>query len=279
MKLLIIGCFLVTLQNVFAQQTEAGISISAGTARFFSRNLRESFAYRNESSSKVILWDVKHRWGLMFNIGGYIKYNLNSSFALQGELNFGYSRSQTDIDYFEDKLDKDGDGKKESISSEITIAASTFAIPISASYSVGGKIKLSAGIEFLLTGLPVLDSYEVKTTEYYNNFNLDNRETDARGVSARANVFGMHNYLLLGAGMPIIIKEKKLYIDFLWHLPLSRSELYTGSGAFHDIAYKNNEVFSYWGKKDAESEAPQFPLDDFRLTILNISIKYNLYQK
>jgi hypothetical protein len=55
--------------------------------------------------------------------------------------------------------------------------------------------------------------------------------------------------------------------------------MYTTNWAYYDITFKNNEVFSVWGKSNAESDAPQYPLNDYKLGIIDIAIRYVLFKK
>jgi len=55
--------------------------------------------------------------------------------------------------------------------------------------------------------------------------------------------------------------------------------MYTANPVYHDVAYDSNEVFSAWGKNEAELEAPQYRLDNFKISTITISIAYVLFSE
>lgn len=264
-----------------AQQLEIGAKLGLGASRIHSKNLPESFNYRNSLKSDIVTWDVRQRAGFAFSIGGYVQYNFSESFSALAEMSIGAARSSILIDYFEDDVDNGGDGDRETITSEAHIRFTTFAFPLLLQYNIGEKKPLFlAGIEFLFTGMPDIESFETKKTEKYDNFNLQGTDFETRSVTASFDGFrSSHSNFILGVGTSLKIADKNLYIDLQYHLPISRTTMYTTDGRYHDIAYKNNEVFSTWGKSEAESEAPQYPLNDYRISFITLSLRYTLFQK
>lgn len=82
---------------------------------------------------------------------------------------------------------------------------------------------------------------------------------------------------IVSGGITLDVSGKNLLIDIRYHLPLTKSNMYTSSLAFDDAASDNNEVFSIFGKTDAELYAPQYPLNDFKTGRITLGVSMLLF--
>ena len=72
---------------------------------------------------------------------------------------------------------------------------------------------------------------------------------------------------------------RNLSVDIRFNLPLTKSAMFTTDEVYDDITYINNNVFGVLGKDKAESEAPAYMLDDFKMSMIMVSIGYSLFNK
>lgn len=281
-KIIVSGILTITALNLSAQSFEISPKLSFGTGRIHSKNLTESFNQRNAIKSDVLTWNVKQKFGFTFSIGGCFQYNINQNIAVIGELSFNSLRQKIIIDYFENDIDGSGDGDKKTITSEAKIKTTWLGFPLLAQYSFGDeqKLRIMGGLEFMFMGVPKIESDETKTTETYVSNALVDTKTEVARISTTLNEFkSPRTNLLLGIGTTFNVSDRNLYLDLRFHLPLTKSQMYTTDWVYDDIAFKNNEVFSVWGKSDAELDAPQYRLDDYKLGTIDIVVRYVLFKK
>jgi len=270
--------------NAYAQELSIGAKINSGAGRIHSGNLQESFKMRKSLDEDIIRWEANSKSGFNFGIGGFAEYSVNDNASLIGELTYNFSNSTISIDHIDDDVDYngDGDGDIKTIESEATIKLSYVQLPLLAKYYFKGEAGPYAigGFGFNFVGTPKIESSETKTKKTYDNFNLDKTTVDFRTVSADLNEFNSTRLsFIFGAGTVFELDGRNLFVDIRFNLPLNKSVMYTTDGVYHDIAYKNNEVFSGWGKVEAEAEAPAFRLEDFKMSMITVSIGYSLFTK
>jgi len=193
--------------------------------------------------------------------------------ALISELSFYSSKQKDKIDYFKSNLNSNGDGDKKTITSELKIKTTAFNFPLMVQYSIeeNKDIRFATGLEFLFVSKPSLESYETKTKDTYVNNALTKTQIDIAQFNAKADVFStVHTGLIFSLGKTFNISDKNFYIDLRYHLPITKSMMYTTNINYDNVVMKNNDVFDVWGKTDAEIDAPSFPINDFKLCIIEI---------
>lgn len=280
----IIICSVVALLalDAYAQVFEISPEINLGTGRIYSGNLVENFNYRNDIDQDVLTWDVKQKFGFTFGLGACFQYNINDKISIFCDPAYHSLSQKITIDYFKNDLDGNGDGDIKTITSQAIIKTTWFSAPLLAQYGFGNdqKFWVSGGFEFAFTGTPKIESDETKITEsYVSNVLIDNR-TEVAKVSSTLNEFkSLRTNFIVGIGTSFNISGKNLYLDFRYRHPLTKSTMYTTDGNYEDKVYKNNEVFDIWGKADAELDAPQFRLDDYRLGTIDIAVRYVIFKK
>jgi len=266
-----------------AQQISICPKLNLGTGLINSKNLKKSFDIRKATDEDIITWEAKSRLGFNFGIGGFIEYAINDQFAVIGELTFNSLNTKTKIDYLEDNLDNNGDGVIETIESEAKIKLSYLQLPVLAKYYFASEKGFYAigGFGFDFVGTPKIESSETKLKKTYINDNLDRTKPDAKFVSADLNEFNSPRIsFILGTGMGLDVGGRNLLIDIRYNHPLTKSEMFTSDDLIYERnTYKNNEVFDFLGKWDAELDAPQHPLNDFKMGTIVISVSLALFDK
>lgn len=280
-KNILVCVFAIAALNVSAQSFEVSPKISLGTGRIHSKNLAKSFNQRNAIEKDVLQWDIKQKFGFTFGIGASFQYNINDKLSVFGEPTISFLKQKITIDYFENDIDGGGSGDRKTIVSEAKIKTSWFALPLLVQYGLGDNaFRISGGFEFLFVGEPKIESNEIKITETFSGGNLVDSKTEAAQISSVINEFNSpRTNFLIGIGTTFNVDDRNLYIDLRYHLPLSKSPLFTTDPVYHILAFKNNEVFDLWGKTDAELDAPQFRLDDYKLGTIDIVFRYVLFKK
>lgn len=272
---------LITMQGK-TQDFNFGPKLNFGTGMINSKNLQKSFDVRNAIDGDIIAWDAKSRLGFHFGIGGFAEYSINDNFSVVGELTYNFLNSKIKIDYKENDVDGSGDGDIKTIESEAKIKLSYLQLPILAKYTFSNDMRLYAlgGFGFNFVSTPEISSSETKTKEVYENGILIKTDIELRSVSADLDNFkGTQLSFIVGGGITLDAGGRDLLLDIRYNLPLTKSEMYTTNWVYHDIAYDNNEVFSAWGKSEAELEAPQHRLNNFKMSTITISIAYVLFSK
>lgn len=281
-KIFICGTVAVIALSASAQSFEISPKINFGTGRIYSKNLVESFNYRNAIDKDVVTWDIKQKFGFTFGIGACFQYNINDNLSVLGEPTFNSLSQKTTIDYFKNGLDGNGDGDQKTITSSAKIKTSWGSFPLIVQYGFGenNALRVSGGLEFLFIGTPKIESNETKTTETYASNILIDTKTEIERVNSTLDVFkSPRTNFIIGLGTTFNISDKNLYLDLRYHLPLTKSTMYTTDANYEDKVFKNNDVFDIWGKADAELDVPQFRLDDYKLGTIDIVVRYVLFKK
>jgi hypothetical protein len=279
-KYLLIIVLFLAFQHVKAQLS-IGPKIGLGVATLSSGNLKDNLYAQKQRDSNITAWDVKNRPGLSLGFGAFAQYDLNDKLSLLTELTYNSFNAKIKIYREEDKLDNGGSGDVSIIDSEAKIKTSLLSIPVLVKYNFTGSLHALAGFRMNFVGTTTISSEEVRTKKVYaNNTLIKDSGPEWHNVSATVDAFNKNSFnFVLGIGTGLDLNGKKLALDLRYYLPLTKSAMYTSSIQFDDIATKNNEVFGYEGKRDAEENAPGYLLNDFKMGILEVSASYPLFQK
>jgi len=279
---ILIAAFAITV-NVYSQDFAFGSKINFGAGKVNSKNLVESFEFQALNDFKIKTWEAKSKLGVVFGLGGFADYVINEQFSIKGELTLNFLSNKFKIDYFEDDVDPtDGNGDKTTIESQAKVKFSYFSLPVLAKYNlpIGENIYALGGFSFNFITSAKIESEETRTREDYVNWVLVNTDVEPQLVNAELNIFKSPRVnFVIGAGTQLQIGDNNLQVDLRYSLPLTKSELYTTDVVYDVNTYKNNEVFHILGKRDAEFDAPQFRLDDFKMGSIELSLAYTLFQK
>lgn len=280
-KLLTIILITITISGTYAQ-ISIGPKLGLGVGSIRSKNLKDNLEAQKMKDTDIKVWDVNNKPGILLGLGAVVQYSLSDNLAIMTELTFNSLTSKIKIDYEENSVDGGGSGDITKIESKAKIQTSFVSIPLLVKYSLNGEEGpyFLGGLRINFTGTPKVTSEETKTKETYAGGALVKSEMEPRTVSAELDAFKSSNLnLVLGGGVSLLLNNKPLWIDLRYNLPISKSPMYTSSLAYENTATKNNEVFSVWGKTDAEIDVPSFKLDDFKMGFLEISAAYILFKK
>ena len=283
-KTLLIFIFCPIIGSAYSQQLSTGLKINSGIGRIHSNNLQKSFKMRKVLDEEIIQWEATSRSGFNFGIGGFIEYSINDNASLIGELTYNFSNSTISIDRIDDDIDINGNGGGDikTIESGAAIKLSYIKLSILKKYYLTGATGLYAlgGFGFDYIETPKIESSETKTEKAYDNFNLVETTTTPQTISADLDKFNSTGLsFILGVGTDFELYGRNLSVDIRFNLPLTKSAMFTTDEVYDDITYINNNVFGVLGKDKAESEAPAYMLDDFKMSMIMVSIGYSLFNK
>lgn len=277
-KYLLIIAMLCGVQAANAQFS-IGPKIGIGAATLGSRNLKNNLEVQSQIDPDIVAWDVKNRPGLSLGIGVFAQYDFNDKLSLLTELTYNSFNAKIKL-YYEEDQRAGGNGSVDLLDSKATIKTSLLSIPVLVKYNVTSSLHAMAGFRFNLVGTSSITSEEVKTKKEYADNALVRSDMEMKNVTATLDMFQRNNMqFVLGIGTGFDLNDRKLALDLRYALPITKSEMYTSSIAFDDTATKNNEVFGFEGKRDAELDVPGSRLNDFKMGLLEISVSYPLFQK
>jgi len=262
-------------------QFSAGIKLNFNSGNISSANLVKNLNYQRMVNPKITEWNVKHRWGLGFGLGGFVAYNFSERLSCIAEPTIDFLNCGIDFKRVENKLDNNGNGdiKTESTISDIKITY--FNLPLLLRYDfTESKFFVQGGLGINFTGTPVIRSTENSVKDNYNNGVLDNTIIDPPyTLQTRLNVFNSPRFnFILGIGKSFGINGKDLTFDLNYNLPLTKTEMFTTDGNYNDGVFKQNDLLGIGGKTDAESNAP-YLLNDFKMSAITLSVSYTLFKK
>ena len=263
-------------------QFSIGPKVSLGAGMINSKNLRNNINAYKLSDPKIQRWEINNKFGFCYSIGAFAQYGFNEQFAILTEPSFGGLKSTILMDYIKNNVDGSGNGEIKTVNSEAAIKLSYFALPLLAKYSFskGKGFFVVSGIQFDFTGKPRIQSIETKTTVKYINNGIDKTDVSPDGVNSVLNVFkSPRASFIIGVGLTTDVANRSLSVDLRYHLPVTKSEMYTTDSYYDNHTFNNNEYFDIWGKSGAEKDFPAYLLNDFKMSVIGISISYSLFKK
>lgn len=262
-------------------QFSAGVKLNLSAGKINSANLQKNLDYQRYTNPKITEWGAKERWGAGFGFGGFAAYNFSNRFSFQVEPTINFLKCGIDFSRVENKIDNTGNGdiRTESTISDINITY--FSLPILARYAFTENIFfIQGGIEVNFTGTPTIQSSgSVQKANYTNGFVDKTTIEPTYFLETKLNVFNSPRLnLVLGVGKSFDIKGKDLTLDLRYNLPFTKSEMFTTDGNYNDGVFKHNDLLGIGGKIDAENNAP-YLLNDFKMSVITLSVSYALFKK
>jgi len=280
-KTLLSFCFLLILYSSVKAQISIGPKINFGGGAFHSSNLQKNLNAEKAADPYINQWDAKSKTGFNFGLGGFIQYSINDNISLWGELTYNFFNSGYNLTYADNTISKNN--KTDNISSTAKINASFLSIPILFKYSFKGKTGpyALAGLRINFISKPKITSTETQTTNDYNS-GKDKITVNYFTTSSTLDVSSsISSNLVIGGGYALEVSSKSLFIDVRYNYPISKSNMYTTNGSYTSSSNTtlNNALFGIAGVASANSIAPQYPLNDFKMGFLELSIAYTLFNK
>lgn len=280
-KIFCIILLLMLVSNMASAQLSAGIKINLGMGGISSSNLEKNLNYQNDLAPKITEWNVTQSRGFGFGFGGFVAHSFSDHVSFIAEPSVNFLKCEIDFERIENKVNSSGDGDIHSDATASDIEVSYFSIPLLVRYQFSpGGFFLQSGIGINFTGTPTITSTETSSKDHYKNWVLDKTTIEPSfTLETKLNVFASPRFdFVLGAGKSFDLNGKELSIDIRYNLPLTQSEMFTTDGSYNDGRFKKNDLLALGGKTDAERDAP-FLLNDFKMSVISLSLSYALFKK
>jgi hypothetical protein len=273
--------------RMYGQRTYViGLKINPSLGQLRSPDLNQSFEAQRNLDPQIDTWNSHSRLRANFGFGGFGEYYFSGKIAVLVEPTFNFSNTKILIHKVTSNSISAGKRDELRISSEASIHISYVNLPVLAKFVLNqtSRFYVVGGVAVNLMFKPKLTSKETSVHSYWTNNGVEDiiDSTIKVPVNAKAtlNHFNPVRFnLVLGAGKMFRLngRGRNLYIDIRYSLPLTKSQMYT-NGSNLDSSL-NNRVFSYSGKADAEASVPGRRLNDFRLSVVTLSLSYTLTHK
>jgi hypothetical protein len=276
MKKLLLLFTLMQLSFYSFSQMENGIRVNIGAGNINSSNLNRILE-RNKQNDPYLNTSGSHPGnGLNLGVGYFANFRLTDRVYLSTDITLNILSAHLYVNYFRDSSNQN-DGVSHRISSDSKINTVYTNIPILFRYSLSKKNTL-----FLMTGLslglmanPHLHSKELGVMTTYSSNVIDSTNPLKENINA---VLNKHNvaqlHFVIGAEKRFRYVMKNLSLGFSYQLPLTKGMLYSTNDNINNTA--NNKFWGQEGKNQAEQINPGHRLNDFRMSTLNIVVKYYL---
>lgn len=275
-RMVLAAGLMLFLSSVSYGQVTYGVKINTGLGKVYSYNLGKSLEADKKNDPYLKTSDSHTSLGGNFGIGGYINYPLSAKVSLHSDPSITYQSSKLFINYMRDSLDDAYSGSRYRISSEGSIRQFYFNLPILVRYKVLDKRNyyLLSGFTLTFSSHPKLKAEEMAVSTGYNSGVIVSTNVTKRSLSAPLNNYNIFS-LSFTPGVEKVCKRKlkNLSIALTANIPITKSKMFTNSSSFYDSTF-NMQMLTSQGLK--ESEKRQFPLSDFRMTSISISLKYKL---
>lgn len=274
--------FCVSTVLFLAMQTMAqfsgGIKINVGSGGIHSSNLEANLSSQDQVSSKITAWTVDQHWKFGFGIGGFVTYRFSDRFSFLAEPTINFFKCGIDFTREENNIGSNGDGDIKFETTESDIEHTYLYMPLLARFEFASKFYLLGGLGIHFMGSPGIASTAYSQKDDYKNGVLEKTTIDPKAyLETDLNVFDSPRFdFVLGLGKLFDMNGKDLYIDVRYHLPLSKSEMFTTDPRYNDGQFKHNDLLSLKGKTDAEYNA-SFLLNDFQMSMVTLNIGFALF--
>jgi hypothetical protein len=278
---------IATQSLIYGQKTYViGLKINPSLGYIRSGNLNKNLKAQNDSDPVIDEWNAHSRLRVNFGLGGFFEYYVKGNFAVLAEPTYNFSNTRIYISKVQTGSIKPGGRDELRISSEANIHISYFNLPVLAKYilSSSSRFYVIGGVAINFMSKPKLTSTELAAHSYWtavgNEDIIDSTPTTRVLSKGKLDQFTHTRFnLVFGAGKMFRLngRGRNLYIDIRYSLPLSKSTMYSSGNNFDNSL--NNNVFGSVGKSNAETSVPQYKLNDFKMSVITLSLSYTLKNK
>ncbi|HXA01242.1 MAG TPA: outer membrane beta-barrel protein [Cytophagaceae bacterium] len=275
---LVVMMMILVSKSLYGQEKYIyGIKINPSAGYLNSPNLNKNLNTQKGLDPQVTRLDAHARLRANFGFGAFFEYRINDKMSALTELTYNFSNTKILINKESSNLDINQSGDITKIASEANIHLSYINLPVLFKYilSQTNRYYLIAGPAINIAGKPFLKSHEVETFTQYTNGTIDNSSITTLDISAKMNKFKTVQFaFVVGAGKIFRFTSggNNLHIDIRYSLPVSHSAMYSSNPAM-DNAMLNN-IYGISGKNAAETTAPNYKLNNFKLSVITLSIAY-----
>jgi len=276
--LFLIACFIQAAQA----QINIGVNVNPGLGYIRSNTLNKILESAKSSESQVIHANARTGAGANIGLGGFIQYNISPKVSILAEPTFNLLFSRIYLNFKQEALDANGNGWQTRVASTAKVRSLYVNLPIVVRYTIWEKRKVfaSGGISVNFNTKPHLRSEESIINTDYAFENVKNTTVENKVSSASLDKFNLvQPHLVIGIGKNFRRKLKMLSLDVRYSIPLTKTSMYTSD---ENLTYNtsNNSIFGP-EKEWNMGNSPQMIArpENFRMGMINLSIKYILYQK
>jgi hypothetical protein len=281
-SILIVIILLLSTRSIFAQDKYIyGIKINPSTGYIHSTHFNKNLEAQKTLDPQITRLNSNARLRANFGFGVFFEYKINDKMSALAELTYNLCNTRILINYENTNLDSNSTGAIYKIASEANVHLSYVNLPLLFKYMLSPtrRFYVIAGPAINITRKPYLKSHETSTLTSYSNGIVDNTVITTLDISARMDKYKtLQLGFVIGAGKVFRFSAgNNLHIDLRYSLPVSGSEMYTNSAALDDAMLNN--VFGISGKNDAEALITGHKLNNFKLSVLTLSVAYTLQLK
>jgi hypothetical protein len=262
-----------------AQTWNVGPKIHSGVSWLTSANL-DRVLEAQESARPGLTLEQNSVPGLVLGLGGTFLYSYNQSWGILAEVTLSRSVSHMRGTYNLSSV-VEGTGTQQEEKSDITITSDAINLPILFKYTFreGRGPYLLAGAQISFTASPDIETSEDQSSATFSNHTVNQSSALHTSARATANVSKDSRLSLVGGiGYPVHFRRHTLLIDVRYATVLEGTPMYTLDDQFQQNTMENGKVYSRRGKVDYESYDPGRFIDDFRLSSVEVSVSYLLFQ-
>ncbi len=261
-----------------------GPKVGLGFAYIHSANLPVNLLAQAETSAQIAKWSSKGRLGTYSGIGLFAQYDFTKRFSLISEATYNPYNAGFDLLYIEDNRTAGGTGILTTVNSNANIKSAMWSVPLIARFNIINNRSYAAGLlgglRFNLMGSTHIRSEETETKDFYSDQAFRESRQEMRNATASLDVFRrQRNHLIIGLVTTFKETGNGLMVDIRYNMPVTRSELYTNNASFINHSYKNNNLFGYVGKEEAEATVPGYKLNDFKLGMIEVCVSYQIFKR
>ncbi len=259
-------------------QSKMGVSLSPGIGSIYSPTLNN--IQKSQIGKEPLLSTASASRGVGFNmgLGIFYQYAINKNVALLIDPSFNMLFSKIYMNQKYENLDKNGTGTQVREEAKAKITTMYLHVPLLVKYTFFQKRKL-----YLLAGGAMnimlqskLKSEETTTTSTYGFERItETNVLPTTTFTASIDKFNPVQFsAVVGLGRQFRKGLKNVSLDFTYSHPLVGGTFYSSSSDMKQA--KQNSIFGEAGKIESETKSPQFSLNDFKMGVFNVTLRFTL---
>ena len=259
-------------------QSKIGISLSPGIGSIYSPTLNNLQNAQVNKTPQLTSASAASGLGFNMGLGVFYQYAINKNVAVLLDPSFNILFSKIYMNSKYENLDKNGSGKQVREEAKAKITTMYIHVPLLFKYTFFQKRKL-----YLLAGGAMnmmlqtkLNSQETTTKTKYGFERIT--ETEVLPTTTYTTSIDKGNPLqfsaVVGFGRQFRKGLKNISLDFTYSHPLVGGTFYSSSSDLKQA--KQNSIFGEAGKMESESKSPQFSLNDFKMGVFNLTLRFTL---
>lgn len=276
--LLICVCSTLTIYQTAIGQSKIGLSFRPGMGAIYSPTLNKIQNNQTNSNPLITSSSAAPGYGFNMGLGIFYQYTINPSLAFLVDPSFNILFSKIYMNTKQENLDKNGSGTQIRTSSTANITSMYVHVPLMLKYTFFQKRKfyILAGGALNVMLQPKVVSEEYTTTSIYGFERISSATVSPTAMASATidNYNPIQFAAVAGLGRQFRKGLRKFSLDLSYSHPLVGGNFYTSSTDLKDT--KHNVLLSESGKMESESKTPQFRLNDFKLGVFNLTVRYTL---